>query len=172
MPLQLCRPLSGAVIVVAICGPPAIDIELQLCRPLSGAVISTPGRYQGRRKAASIVPPPFGSGYDHPIYACEPPTWASIVPPPFGSGYDSRVAAAGSSGPGFNCAAPFRERLYRIPGCGIGGRDAASIVPPPFGSGYADSRTPASPLRRGLQLCRPLSGAVMQCQHIKSRPPS
>ncbi len=38
--------------------------------------------------------------------------------------------------PGFNCAAPFRERLLRTAGLDGGERYRASIVPLPFGSGY------------------------------------
>ena len=62
---------------------------------------------------------------------------ASIVPPPFGSGYAgaTRGKLAGLSC--FNCAAPFRERLSSI---------AGSPISPAF----------------TLQLCRPLSGAVMR----------
>ncbi len=39
--------------------------------------------------------------------------------------------------PGFNCAAPFRERLCRSSATGRTLRRTASIVPLPFGSGYA-----------------------------------
>ena len=84
--LQLCRPLSGAVMgrtAFRFCVPPM----LQLCRPLSGAVI---------RVGFELA----GSGAD-----------ASIVPPPFGSGYPVTPAHYPQSGPRFNCAAPFRERL-------------------------------------------------------------
>ena len=35
----------------------------------------------------------------------------------------------------FNCAAPFRERLYDVRGA-MSSVQGASIVPPPFGSGY------------------------------------
>ncbi len=35
----------------------------------------------------------------------------SIVPLPFGSGYDARYCGAGCHAEAFNCAAPFRERL-------------------------------------------------------------
>ena len=38
LPLQLCRPLSGAVIGI-IARPPDAPPPLQLCRPLSGAVM-------------------------------------------------------------------------------------------------------------------------------------
>ena len=42
-----------------------IDLqELQLCRSLSGAVISVGGSSRNSSKVASIVPLPFGSGYD------------------------------------------------------------------------------------------------------------
>ena len=36
---------------------------------------------------------------------------ASIVPPPFGSGYDIAEPLSTVTTRGFNCAAPFRERL-------------------------------------------------------------
>ena len=61
--LQLCRPLSGAV--MASMPPRQLPARrgLQLCRPLSGAVIIL-GKVECRMQAhASIVPPPFGSGY-------------------------------------------------------------------------------------------------------------
>ena len=38
----------------------------------------------------------------------------------------------------------------------------ASIVPPPFGSGYSRGRPDSSQPGISLQLCRPLSGAVIQ----------
>ena len=84
-PLQLCRPLSGAVRLAHGEMMTVYDL-LQLCRPLSGAVSrdcppETPGycpRFncaapeRGRLayhthegdtyKPASIVPPPFGGG--------------------------------------------------------------------------------------------------------------
>ena len=40
---------------------------LQLCRPLSGAVTGPAGRRTLVPKYASIVPPPFGGGYEHSI---------------------------------------------------------------------------------------------------------
>ena len=112
---------------------------LQLCRPLSGAVIP---QWPPAPALASIVPPPFGSGYD-PCAAIKlhGGHTASIVPPPFGSGYSPEPAESDI-------------------------RCWASIVPPPFGSGYhllVWHKTSST----GLQLCRPLSGAV-----IRKRPDS
>ena len=95
-----------------VAGGAASATALQLCRPLSGAVMNAPGK------------------------ALPMPTLPSIVPPPFGSGYARRRASGCRRQPAFNCAAPFRERLYTD------------------GDGYADRLVV-------LQLCRPLSGAVM-----------
>ena len=57
------------------------------------------------------------------------------MPPPFGSGYSPNVLFGYQRRNGFNCAAPFRERLR-----------VGRVADP----GKED----------GLQLCRPLSGAV------------
>ena len=110
--LQLCRPLSGAVIggrrrigIVAMrfnCAAPFRErlfpayavlehpsAALQLCRPLSGAVMLRDGQIAGAGLdgGASIVPPPFGSGYRASDSTIARYDAASIVPPPFGSGY-------------------------------------------------------------------------------------
>ena len=61
---------------------------------------------------------------------------ASIVPPPFGSGYYTPASLTSATMERFNCAAPFRERLLDlVKSCLDVHR--ASIVPPPFGSGYS-----------------------------------
>ena len=60
-PLQLCRPLSGAVRPTALVVD-GIDQLLQLCRPLSGAVRHCGVGERIHGVGASIVPPPFGSG--------------------------------------------------------------------------------------------------------------
>ena len=159
--LQLCRPLSGAVIGIgrplsptpgypSIVPPPfgsgyyarpgwdcpgtgpsivprvngqmpvgkigiaTPQVVLQLCRPLSGAVMQPNGRNRNSVQPASIVPPPFGSGY---------------------SDCDRR-----------------RQAVEQVD---------ASIAPPPFGSGYAPGSAAAPSANFALQLCRPLSGAVM-----------
>ena len=60
---------------------------------------------------------------------------------------------------GFNCAAPFRERL-------AGGPDLGRILTPgfncaaPFRERLGDLPTPVVAGQSWLQLCRPLSGAV------------
>ena len=84
--LQSCRPLSGAVIEPAVvlnssiwCFNRAAPFrerlfestpnaagavyELQSCRPLSGAVMWVAWEVAEVAEIASIVPPPFGSGY-------------------------------------------------------------------------------------------------------------
>ena len=94
-----------------------------------------PAFYPLRR--ASIVPPPFGSGYGQWIQSILPYAPASIVPPPFGSGYD-----------GGNTPKPLMP-------------SRASIVPPPFGSGYSATGGRITGGLSSLQSCRPLSGAVM-----------
>ena len=260
--LQLCRPLSEAVIPHRRCGPNIFG-KLQLCRPLSEAVmgIESSQTSGSASPSASIVPPPFGSGYWYislpqgriVTFNCAAPfrkrlcrsqarPWSSegpsIVPPPFGSGYPPAVATycrslvgpsivpppfgsgyrSSSPEPGtlhtcfncaapfrkrlfsaehiaamrilhpsivpppfgsgypydsqqrhrrrnpFNCAAPFRERLWPRPRRAIvlPGQLPPSIVPPPFGSGYTAPPPDAGGDAVTLQLCRPLSGAVMR----------
>ena len=108
--LQSCRPLSGAVISINTAldyrqagfnraapfrerlfesTPDAANAvyELQSCRPLSGAVMSAADTCTAPPTTASIVPPPFGSGYGYG----HPTPWAGTLC--------------------FNRAAPFRERL-------------------------------------------------------------
>ncbi len=133
---------------------------------------------------ASIVPLPFGSGYQSRRGHVAAADFASIVPLPFGSGYEPGRKPARRYDDCFNCAAPFRERLFGVIAA-AGVRGTASIVPLPFGSGYRPGPPTASPqahrfncaapfrerlfirrlrLRRGglpLQLCRSLSGAVI-----------
>ena len=232
--LQLCRPLSGAVIrphripgryyvtYASIVPPPfgsgygyiatihtselhasivpppfgsgyaaarwsirSAITPLQLCRPLSGAVIGRSSRCCMPARCASIVPPPFGSGYRNRIGWPGSRMIASIVPPPFGSGYVTEpaltefvqvgfncaapfrerlsqpCAKATKCAGRFNCAAPFRERLWRHPLHRYGRRHHASIVPPPFGSGYGAIHYIDTDGVITLQLCRPLSGAVI-----------
>ena len=158
-------------------------MRLQLCRPLSEAVIGQRGDGVLALSPASIVPPPFGSGYDAGNAWLAFLRDASIVPPPFGSGYPGGSAPRGSVARRFNCAAPFRKRLYCDCDClrgnpggfncaapfrkRLSGRPPAhalqgpaSIVPPPFGSGYERFEWPFEP-DFALQLCRPLSEAVI-----------
>ena len=85
--------------------------RLQLCRPLSGAVISLVTAGQAPVVEASIVPPPFGSGYPVGKESLLSFLDASIVPPPFGSGYKATHTLVTGGFVRFNCAAPFRERL-------------------------------------------------------------
>ena len=71
-------------------------------------------------------------------------------------------AGRGSPGPGgnrFNCAAPFRERLPCIsspPGWSSYGFNCAA----PFRERLPPAPVSAATAATGLQLCRPLSGAV------------
>ena len=157
--LQLCRPLSGAVSPAGVrtaggqkrfnCAAPFRErlagigagiglgqAGLQLCRPLSGAV---------SRAAAAIA------GITPGLQLCRPLSGAVRMMQPSNPALASRrfncaapfrerlggptCAAWCSRGAGFNCAAPFRERL--------------GLLKPQGGGG-----------RAGLQLCRPLSGAV------------
>ena len=94
--LQLCRPLSGAVIRGSIVASLRRQ-ALQLCRPLSGAVIGLPRAPTAADQTASIVPPPFGSGYLACLLRRLAVHYASIVPPPFGSGYGADAAHWGGS---------------------------------------------------------------------------
>ena len=160
--------------------------------------------------AASIVPPPFGSGYRSIAVSPGDNRIASIVPPPFGSGYSAFAIRRGSPGWRFNRAAPFRERLsepataahmpvsrfnraapfrerlsdmpapagwrnigfnraapFRERLCPQGSRGRWRATPgfnraAPFRERLC-SQAPVRPaaVRRPLQSCRPLSGAVM-----------
>ena len=112
--LQLCRPLSEAVMSIARRVRDAISM-LQLCRPLSEAVIRRQPGPSPALHPASIVPPPFGSGYVIGCRGFAEIVRASIVPPPFGSGYPAAPAAGKPCAGTFNCAAPFRKRLSRAP---------------------------------------------------------
>ena len=111
--------------------------RLQSCRPLSGAVIT---KREIRRKMGSI---------------------ASIVPPPFGSGYWGRTYILPAGACRFNRAAPFRERLYqRVNADLLQIRRLQSCRPL---SGAVISLTwSISEQSTALQSCRPLSGAVMR----------
>ena len=70
------------------------------------------GKLYAGLHGASIVPPPFGSGYGSWDDISIKTVVASIVPPPFGSDAGQLTDARG-------------RRVV-----------VASIVPPPFGSGY------------------------------------
>ena len=108
--LQLCRPLSEAVMLLS--GLLLYrSIRLQLCRPLSEAVIRTPKGGSSRHFGASIVPPPFGSGYAQMQGSRIIGTVGFNCAAPF----RKRLSRSGRSSAGkswrFNCAAPFRKRL-------------------------------------------------------------
>ena len=136
--LQSCRPLSGAVISLR----PDLGwstLWLQSCRPLSGAVIvNMPYRYTDAAGLQSCRPL-SGAVMRRPLGQAR-----RILPgfnraAPFrerlcGKGYCTRLVTQC-----FNRAAPFRERLsdHRLRPLPLG--SAASIVPPPFGSGYNES---------------------------------
>ena len=91
---------------------------------------------------ASIVPPPFGSGYPTGVslyvgwagllQSCRPLSGAVIMVV-----LRIMVKLRGC----FNRAAPFRERLCRRVGVHRIPPHRASIVPPPFGSGYPSTTT-------------------------------
>ena len=181
--LQLCRPLSGAVRSPAgpahrsqrpfNCAAPFRErlsgwrrrkrihgLVLQLCRPLSGAVIARAASRHPRACGASIVPPPFGGGYQRKgdptgkqigCFNCAAPFRGRLCrhsrpsrrPRP---GFNCAAPFRGRLSPCwwarvtpstcFNCAAPFRERLSASSGYRQRFGAGASIVPPPFGSGY------------------------------------
>ena len=108
--LQLCRPLSGAVISNAHCQPYPHPV-LQLCRPLSGAVIRGIPGVRHRVNSFNCAAPFRERLCAGRQMSRRPSGRASIVPPPFGSGYSRWPRTPESPGQGFNCAAPFRERL-------------------------------------------------------------
>ena len=136
---------------------------LQLCRSLSGAVMRQQSSIPALPSHASIVPLPFGSGYDRVArpFAVHYGA-ASIVPLPFGSGYSGVKGGIDALNPRFNCAAPFRERLSAR---------AENECPPtcrfncaaPFRERLFSSTSSRVRCRDSrLQLCRSLSGAVMR----------
>ena len=137
-PLQLCRPLSGAVTAMPPVWNTALPV-LQLCRPLSGAVtllnqlgatIPLVGFNCAAPFRERLQPQcPLWLPAAQRLQLCRPLSGAvtgrqgsrprqggraSIVPPPFGSGYPSATGCALFPPSGFNCAAPFRERLQVI----------------------------------------------------------
>ena len=141
-PLQLCRPLSGAVISWGIITHRPVQM-LQLCRPLSGAVIT----------ACAVLANAF--------------PYASIVPPPFGSGYSSRLLyPPDCSSDALQLCRPLSGAVIPVHGQGDEQGQCASIVPPPFGSGYVYHPRNSISLTFKLQLCRPLSGAVI-CRRLR-----
>ena len=109
--LQLCRPLSGAVMRRGIGGGGGNGGGLQLCRPLSGAVISIPAVIAAVTVALQLCRPLSGAVMSYDRLETTAADFASIVPPPFGSGYLNGDASNRMRGCRFNCAAPFRERL-------------------------------------------------------------
>ena len=180
--LQLCRPLPGAVtllvkpvqrfqVSLSIVPPPSgggyallygymamRQLALQLCRPLPGGGYICAGRVIPAAWNPSIVPPPsglvqllgkvrFGGG-----------GIPSIVPPPSGR-LLAGVALARLITTPFNCAAPFRGRLRAARGySGWTGRSFNCAAP--FRGRLRGEGGYVLPLHQGLQLCRPLPGAV------------
>ncbi len=134
--LQLCRSLSGAVIRAMPEHPLAMLLILQLCRSLSGAVM------------AGAAPAEVG---EPALQLCRSLSGAVI--------HRIERGDADFGGP-FNCAAPFRERLFVYADDAVAGL-SPSIVPLPFGSGYIDAHLRPQQGVIGLQLCRSLSGAVI-----------
>ena len=166
--------------------PPGNDNNrLQLCRSLSGAVIGDGGQRDEEKGCASIVPLPFGSGYVPAAAACALGRQLQLCRSLSGAVMSAQLGGALRRQRSFNCAAPFRERLF----AGLPDHSTlvidASIVPLPFGSGYLPAHriggaadvgfNCAAPFRERLsvsltkifciaallQLCRSLSGAVI-----------
>ena len=86
LPLQLCRPLSGAVRIASSMAMVRVSM-LQLCRPLSGAV-----RIRHLPTGTRLV-------------------WLQLCRPLSGAVSSRRRRRDSLPSCGFNCAAPFRERL-------------------------------------------------------------
>ena len=108
--LQSCRPLSGAVI------PPPDDQEYQ--RALASIVPRvddlldiTHELLRNTSARASIVPPPFGSGYQLLIFPHQRRPWRFNRAAPFRERLSGQSPPACCPTHGFNRAAPFRERL-------------------------------------------------------------
>ena len=117
---------------------PLLFTLLQLCRSLSGAVMCAICAVAGGTQPA--------------LQLCRSLSGAVMR---------KGQAAAGNCIIGFNCAAPFRERLFDQRMRRVGIVALASIVPLPFGSGYKTRPGGNSATNWMLQLCRSLSGAVM-----------
>ena len=86
---------------------------------------------------------------------------ASIVPPPFGSGYLRGRWAVGITDSELQSCRPLSGAVIGGRWYNDDGTISASIVPPPFGSGYGRIPGRRRPADSPLQSCRPLSGAVI-----------
>ena len=122
-------------LVLKFTSPSPGQLSLQLCRPLSGAVSAI------RRPTSAI------SG---PLQLCRPLSGAVRI-------RFRRYRAAFWAG--FNCAAPFRERLGEPPHISPAAASPLQLCRPLSGAVSSTSPTIFTPAA-GLQLCRPLSGAV------------
>ena len=128
-------PPSGGGYHARLMPPAGVVVKLQLCRPLPGAVTRNGRRRPAGNPGLQLCRPLPGAVTGVAVVIGQSSCWASIVPPPSGGGYESLLASGHLAESGFNCAAPFRGRL-------------------------PDS-TPSNPAGTlGLQLCRPLPGAV------------
>ena len=132
--LQLCRPLPGAVTLVHR-GDNVGALLLQLCRPLPGAVTS-----HWRVWASG------GTG----SFNCAAPFRGRLL-----GGIHSGADAYRR----FNCAAPFRGRLPRRPRPAVSSGRCFNCAAP-FRGRLPSKRWGGVARHNGLQLCRPLPGAV------------
>ena len=132
-----------------------------MCRSLSGAVIPPAVDAAGPITLASIVPLPFGSGYKAAAGESDSEEGASIVPLPFGSGYLDACHPGRHRAGCFNCAAPFRERLWHQRGRHRPGHWRSFNCAAPFRERLYTAGNPVRLTVVRLQLCRSLSGAVM-----------
>ena len=133
-PLQLCRPLSGAV-SPSVGASRITRMPLQLCRPLSGAVRSSLPRHWPTGHSLQLCRPLSGAVSGALRRSGVTPYMLQLCRPLSGAVSGRYVAGNDIQPNGFNCAAPFRERLADVGADADVGFRAASIVPPPFGSG-------------------------------------
>ena len=117
-------------------------------------------------RPASIVPPPFGSGYAQSHCAAVIASWLQLCRPLSGAVICDTPGKSHSTDIGFNCAAPFRERLWS----NFRNRHRRSLrfnCAAPFRERLCISPRVGCCAPLWLQLCRPLSGAVIAFSSVR-----
>ena len=166
--LQLCRPLSGAVSAIAVYRN-RIPMCFNCAAPFRGRLGAGPGEVPAVEGSFNCAAPFRGRLGRSPVVPGRAVGALQLCRPYIGR-YEVRLRRVpGAQSERFNCAAPFRGRL-------AGRRRECGAHPQGFNCA-ARMRIPpqTSPPRRmcgaspGLQLCRPLSGAVSsRCRKISN----
>ena len=159
-PLQLCRPLSGAVSACA--GEPTAPAEkLQLCRPLSGAVRCPAAGLVGILRRCFNCAAPFRERLVIGRRRKPAPLTGLQLCRPLSGAVSRSVSMPAARFPRrFNCAAPFRERLGPKSGPNPALTRPLQLCRPLSGAVSGPGERLGQGNRCWLQLCRPLSGAV------------